>query len=190
MPTDPDPILDQMPALRRYALALTRNPTDADDLVQEALLRGHQNRRGFRPGGNLRAWLFSILRNAFLDRNRARQAEARREAAVAMITPQAIEAPQDAQVRLTQLRAAFLTLPQDQREALSLVAVEGLTYAEAAQLAGVPLGTLMSRVARARANLRAFEDGHEANGDSGGPDGPARAAPTLKLVGGRDANGD
>ena len=70
-----------MPALRRYALALTRNQADADDLVQEALLRGHEGRRSFRPGGNLRSWLFSILRNAFLDRSRSRKAEARREAA-------------------------------------------------------------------------------------------------------------
>lgn len=178
MPSEPDPILDQMPALRRYALALARNESDADDLVQEALLRGHQNRRGFRPGGNLRAWLFSILRNAFADRNRARKAEARREATIAVFTPDAIDAPQDAHMRLAQLRTAFLALTPEQREALSLVAIEGLTYAEAADLAGVPLGTLMSRVARARASLRAFEDG------------TAQVAPNLKLVGGRDADGD
>ncbi|MFJ1293945.1 sigma-70 family RNA polymerase sigma factor, partial [Paracoccus yeei] len=76
-----------MPALRRYALALTRNQADADDLVQEALLRGHEGRRSFRPGGNLRSWLFSILRNAFLDRSRSRKAEARREAEVAAHAP-------------------------------------------------------------------------------------------------------
>lgn len=178
MADDLDPLVDQLPALRRYALALSRDESEADDLVQEALLRGHQHRRGLRPGGNLRAWLFSILRNAFLDRSRAQASRRRREAQAAALTPQAMDAPQDATVRLAQLRAAFLDLPADQREALALVAVEGLTYAEAADLAGVPMGTLMSRVARARKALRDFEEGR-----------PETKATTLKLVGGRDADG-
>ncbi|MGA0614798.1 sigma-70 family RNA polymerase sigma factor [Paracoccus sp. KR1-242] len=176
MTTEPDPILDQLPALRRYALALSRNDAEADDLVQETLLRGHENRRGIRMGGNIRAWLFTILRNIFLDRLRSRRAERRRHDTLAAIAPQAMDAPQDAAMRLAQLRGAFMDLPDDQREALSLVAIEGMTYAEAAELAGVPLGTLMSRVGRARAQLRAFEEGKT----------PARG---LKLVGGRDAAG-
>ncbi|MTH76878.1 sigma-70 family RNA polymerase sigma factor [Paracoccus aestuariivivens] len=174
MSRKPDPILDQLPALRRYALALSRDEGEADDLVQEALLRGHENRQGFRAGGNLRAWLFGILRNAFLDRLRKRRAESRREAAVAAFAPDSIDAPQDAAIRLAQLRQEFMQLPDEQREALSLVAIEGMSYADAAQLAEVPLGTLMSRVARARARLRDFEDGKQ-------------QAPALKLVGGRDA---
>ena len=176
MTTKPDPILDQLPALRRYALALSRNAAEADDLVQETLLRGHENRRGIRLGGNVRGWLFAILRNVFLDRLRMNRAEARRRDALATIAPEAMDAPQDAAIRLAQIRAAFMELPDEQREALSLVAVEGLTYAEAAELAGVPLGTLMSRVGRARAQLRAFEEGS------------ARPR-ALKLVGGRDAGG-
>lgn len=174
MTTTPDPILEQLPALRRYALVLSRDEADADDLVQEALLRGHENRRGFRPGGDLRRWLFSILRNAFLDRSRHRRAETRREAAVAAYAPHVIDAPQDAAVRLAQLRQAFMQLPDEQREALSLIAIEGLSYAEAAAVAGVPVGTLMSRVGRARTRLREFEDGRA-------------SPPALKLVGGRDA---
>ncbi|PTE18887.1 RNA polymerase subunit sigma, partial [Cereibacter changlensis JA139] len=79
-------------------------------------------------------------------------------------------APQEDVVRLAQIRAAFFRLPEDQRAALHLVAIEGLSYPEAAKVLGVPQGTLMSRLARARAALRAFEDG----------------APHLKLVGGRD----
>lgn len=181
MADDLDPLIDQLPALRRYALALTRDESQADDLVQDALLRGHEHRRGLRPGGNLRAWLFSILRNAFLDQSRAQGARRRREAQAAALAPQAMDAPQDAAVRLGQLRAAFLDLPPDQREALALVAVEGLTYAEAARLAEVPMGTLMSRVARARQALRDFEDGRTRG------DGAGRAA-ALKLVGGRDAD--
>ncbi|MDS9466185.1 sigma-70 family RNA polymerase sigma factor [Paracoccus sp. MBLB3053] len=176
MTTKPDPILDQLPALRRYALALSRDEGEADDLVQEALLRGHENRRSFRAGGNLRGWLFSILRNVFLDRNRSRRAERKREEAVAAYAPDVIEAPQDHALRLAQLRQAFMILPDDQREALLLVAIEGLTYSEVAALAGVPVGTLMSRVGRARARLREFEEGG------------ARPRP-LKLVGGRDAAG-
>lgn len=177
MADDLDPLVTQLPALRRYALALSRDPSEADDLVQEALLRGHQHRSGLRPGGNLRAWLFSILRNTFLDRNRAQVSRRRREAQAAAMVPQAMDAPQDAAVRLAQLRGAFLDLPTDQREALALVAVEGLTYAEAADLAGVPMGTLMSRVARARKALREFEEGR-----------PGAKAATLTLVGGRDAD--
>ncbi|MTH34498.1 sigma-70 family RNA polymerase sigma factor [Paracoccus limosus] len=175
MADDLDPLLNQLPALRRYALALSRDESDAEDLVQEALLRGHEHRRSLRPGGNLRAWLFGILRHAFLDRNRAQLSRRRREAQAAALTPRAMDAPQDAAVRLSQLRAAFLDLPPDQREALALVAVEGLTYAEAAALAQVPMGTLMSRVARARKALRDFEDGRA-------------TTPSLKLVGGRDAD--
>ncbi|WP_134681828.1 sigma-70 family RNA polymerase sigma factor [Paracoccus ravus] len=175
MHTKPDPISDQLPALRRYALALSRDHAEADDLVQEALLRGHEKRRGFRPGGNLRAWLFAILRNTFLDRLRSRKAERRREQEFAAALPEAMDAPQDAAVRLAQLQRAFSDLPDDQREALYLVAVDGLSYAEAAELAGVPLGTLMSRVSRARARLRDFEEGRA-------------HPPALKLVGGRDAS--
>lgn len=176
MSKTPDPILQQLPALRRYALALSRDEAEADDLVQEALLRGHQHRRGFRVGGNLRAWLFGILRNAFLDRLRSRRAQSRREAEYAGLAGHSIDAPQDAVVRLGQLRLAFMDLPDEQREALSLVAIEGLSYAEAAKLADVPIGTLMSRVARARAKLRDFEEGRV-------------QTPALRLVGGRDAAG-
>lgn len=122
----------------------------------------------------MKGWLFAILRNVFIDRRRSRQSQARREAAVAAHAEVMVDAPQEAALRLSQLREAFFLLPDDQREALSLVALEGLTYAEAAQLTGVPLGTLMSRIGRARAALRAFEAGEN----------PA----ALKLVGGRDAN--
>ena len=86
-----------------------------------------------------------------------------------------MQAPQDSALRLSQLRQAFLDLPADQREALELIAVEGLSYAEAGALIGVPQGTVMSRVSRARASLRAFEDGE------------AVRKPALKLVRGHDA---
>lgn len=175
MTDETDPIVSQLPALRRYALALTRDPVEAEDLVQDALLRGHERRRSRHPGDSLRAWLMSILRNRFLDRLRHHRARQRREGEAAAMAPQAIDAPQDAAVRLAQLRDAFMDLPPEQREALTLVAIEGLSYAEAAEVAGVAAGTIMSRVARARARLRSFEDGRD------------NAGPALKVVGGRDA---
>lgn len=171
-----DPILDLLTPLRRYAFALTRDRAEADDLVQDAMLRGHEQRRqlaGKAPG----PWLRAILRNRFLDRRRHDQARARRDAQFAELAPQSQDAPQDSILRLSQLRQAFLDLPEDQREALELVAVEGLSYAEAGITLGVPAGTVMSRVSRARARLRDFEDGM------------SRPSATLKIVGGNDAQG-
>lgn len=170
-----DPILALLTPLRRYAFALTRDRAEADDLVQDALLRGHEQRRQLAAGQAPGPWLRGILRNRFLDRRRQSQSVSRREAAYAELSPRAIEAPQDSVLRLSQLRQAFLDLPDDQREALQLIAIEGLSYAEAAALMGVPPGTVMSRVSRARARLRAYEEG----------EAPAR--PSLRLVGGQDA---
>jgi RNA polymerase sigma-70 factor (ECF subfamily) len=170
-----DPILSLLTPLRRYALALTRDWAEADDLVQDALLRGHEQRRQLAAGKAPGPWLRAILRNRFLDRRRQAMSEARREAAYAELTPQIVDAPQDSALRLSQLREAFLDLPEDQREALELIAVEGLSYAEAGALIDVPAGTVMSRVSRARASLRAFEDGE------------VPRKPSLKLVGGHDA---
>lgn len=172
MARDTDPILAILPALRRYALSLTRSAADADDLVQEALLRGHRRRETLRRDGELAGWMMSILRNVFLDRFRSERARQRREAEAASRLSDEVPAPQEARMRLVQLRAAYLALPDDQREALTLVAVEGLSYAEAARIAEVPVGTLVSRLARARASLRRFEE-----------DAPP---PRLKLVGGSD----
>lgn len=175
-----DPILDLLAPLRRYAFALTRNRAEADDLVQDALLRGHERRRQLAEGKAPGPWLRAILRNLYLDRRRRGQSDTRREAAYAELNPTVIEAPQDSALRLSQLRRAFLDLPDDQREALELVSIEGLSYAEAGALTGVSPGTVMSRVSRARSRLRAFEDG-------GAEEGGACRKPALKLVGGHDA---
>ena len=172
-----DPILDLLTPLRRYAFALTRDRAEADDLVQDTLLRGHEQRRQLAPGKAPGPWLRAILRNRFLDRRRSDQAQARRDGQFAALTPQAVEPPQEHALRLAQLRQAFLDLPEDQREALALIAVEGLSYAEAGTILGVPPGTVMSRVSRARARLRDFEDGVTAD------------RPPLRLIGGRHAEG-
>ena len=163
-------------ALRRYARVLTRADQEADDLVQGALLRAYERRSSFRDGADLRVWMMSILHNLFIDQMRARKASALRDPAWAEFNPGFSPAAGEHVVRLEQLRRAFLALPEDQREALHLMAIEGLSVAEVAAILAVPGGTVMSRVGRARAALRQFEDGLTAK----------HAYPALKLVRGKD----
>jgi RNA polymerase sigma-70 factor (ECF subfamily) len=168
--------------LRRYARALTRDESRAEDLVQDTLVRAYERHGTFRAGGNLRAWLLSVLHNVFVDERRRHRAEARRieEAArVAELTGPAIPSDQESRVRLAQIQEAFLALPEEQRAALHLVAVEGLSYQEDAAALGIPVGTLMSRLGRGRAALRAFEEGR-----APGTGGPAKPRPSLRIVGG------
>ncbi|OAM77469.1 sigma-70 family RNA polymerase sigma factor [Devosia elaeis] len=142
-----------VPALRRYARALTRNIDHADDLVQDCLVRAISRRGLFRPRGPLRPWLFAILTN--LHRNDRRSA--RRQGAplsLDAVPDPAVPAPQPGHMALAELARAIETLPLDQKEALLLVTLEGLAYAEAAAILDIPLGTLMSRLGRARAALR------------------------------------
>lgn len=142
-----------IPALRRYARALLRDPAAADDLVQDglehALSRWHQ-RRG---DGSPRAWLFSILHNLAVSGLRQRQRRGPHipweEADTAILPP-----PQDGALDHRDLLAAVDDLPPDQRSVLLLVAVEGLSYAEVARVLDIPVGTVMSRLSRGRARLR------------------------------------
>ncbi|WP_445504441.1 sigma-70 family RNA polymerase sigma factor [Microvirga sp. G4-2] len=166
--------------LRRYARSLTRDETQAEDLVQDTLVRAYERHGSFRSGGNSKGWLLSILHNTFIDGRRRRMAEARRLEQVAAVSEMAAPPAQDSQVRLQQVQAAFLQLPDEQRAALHLVAIEGLPYQEAADALGIPVGTLMSRLGRARATLRGFEAGtHLAP--------PAEdQRPRLRIVGGSD----
>lgn len=165
----------QLSAMRRYARSLTRNETDAEDLVHEALVRAYEKRSSFDNGRGLRSWLLSILHNVFIDGRRSRNAESRREEQAVELTETWVAPAQEHHVRLGQIRDAFLELPEEQRAALHLVAVEGLGYAEAAKALGIPQGTLMSRLSRARAALRAVEDGT-----------PVSRVTHLKIVGGAD----
>ncbi|MCF4166243.1 sigma-70 family RNA polymerase sigma factor [Zavarzinia compransoris] len=149
-------VADEIGPMRRYARALTRDAALADDLVQEALLRAIQAADGVRKGAPLRPWLLAIVHNCFVDALRADRAESRRRDALA--TDGTVAPSQEHAVRLGQVAEAFMALPDEQRAALHLVTVEGLAYAEAAAVLDVPLGTLMSRLGRARAALRAMED--------------------------------
>lgn len=173
-------VTPHLEALRRYARVLTRADQEADDLVQGALLRALERRHAFREGADLRVWLMAILHNHFIDRLRARKAEAARDSAYGTTTPGFALPEGEHAVRLAQVQRAFLALPADQREALHLMAVEGLSVAETAAVLDIAAGTVMSRVGRARAALRAFEEAAPAARPAGRP------APPLKVVRGWD----
>ena len=151
-------VLGQLGSLRRYARSLVRNADEAEDLVHDALVKAYERKASFRRDGNLRTWLLSILHNVHIDRLRQKKSLNRRHEEAAAELETALPASQDHTVRLTQVREAFFSLPEEQREALHLVAIEDLSYQEAAAALGIPVGTLMSRIARARTSLRNFEE--------------------------------
>ncbi len=148
-----DELQANVPALRRYARALARDIDRADDLVQDCLERAMSRRLLFRPQGPLRPWLYTILTN--LHRNSLRN-ERRHGTPLDIddVPEPSIPAPQPAHLALAELARAIDTLPLEQKEALLLVTLEGLAYAEAAKILDIPLGTLMSRLGRARMSLR------------------------------------
>jgi RNA polymerase sigma-70 factor, ECF subfamily len=143
-----------IPALRRYARALTRQSDVADDLVQDTLVRALRSEHLFH-GGEVRSWLYTILTN--LNRNRLRSL-ARRPTLIPIEDDDAPDlAGPEAGGR--DIERALATLVEDQRNALLLVVLEGLTYREVAEVQGVPIGTVMSRLARARGQIKAYLDG-------------------------------
>jgi RNA polymerase sigma-70 factor (ECF subfamily) len=166
--------------LRRYARSLAQDESQAEDLVQDALVRAYERRSSFRPGGNLRGWLLSILHNTFIDHRRRQVAEFRRLEQAAAVAETTAPPDQESRVRLQQVQAAFVSLPDEQRAALHLVAIEGLSYQEAANALKIPVGTLMSRLGRARATLRGFEAGFDLSQP------PQGKRPCLRIVGGSD----
>jgi RNA polymerase sigma-70 factor (ECF subfamily) len=153
----------QIPGLRRNAWALLRDDEAADDLVQDTLERAIRHWHQRRRDGDLKAWLFTIQRNLFLNAVRQRKSrgvqvgiEALEEAPVTTETPESHAGLRDILIGLD-------ALPEDQRSVLLLVGVEDLSYAQAAQVLDVPVGTVMSRLSRARGRLREFmENGRNA----------------------------
>ena len=153
---DPAPLLEPLiPALRRYAYALTRDHTDADDLVQDTLERALSRWMLRRPDGELRAWLFAILRNLYINTWRRRR---RQGTSVELdeATMPATAARQESVLEVHDVLAAIDQLPEEQKSLLLLVGVEDFSYDDAARLLGMPIGTVMSRLARARARLRSI----------------------------------
>ena len=142
-----------IPALRRYARALTRDAETADDIVQDTLVRALRSEHLFH-GGDVRAWLYTILTN--LNRNRLRSLS-RRPTLMLIKDGDATTSGPDSGGR--DIARALDELAEDQRSALLLVVLEGLTYREVAEVQGVPIGTVMSRLARARMQIKAYLDG-------------------------------
>lgn len=148
-------LTDLLPRLRRFARSLTHSPDDADDLVQTSLERALARRDSFTPGTRLDSWMYTLMRNVWIDEARARQRRGRHLAIDA--DPEAARDPTagDLDTRLagSAVQQALARLPDDQRLAVSLVLVEGLSYREAAEVMGTPMGTLTSRLARGRMAL-------------------------------------
>lgn len=146
-----------IPRLRRYALALTGNREAADDLTQDALERAWRKRALWQPGTDLRAWLFAVMHNVYVNAVRsARATESLDEEGPAADAVHALQAGSaaDGGVVLSELRAALTQLAPEQREVVLLVGLEQMSYAEAASVLDVPIGTVMSRLARGRERLR------------------------------------
>lgn len=160
---------DHVAGLRRYALALTGNRQDAEDLVQETLARAIAAVQSWRREGSLRAWLFSIMHNTFMSEAR-RRPSADRIVSLDDLPDPVQPAPQLLQLEVEDVLSALAHLPAPQRAALSLVAVEDFSYADAARILEIPVGTLMSRLARGREALR-----RAMNGET-----PAR--PVLRVI--------
>jgi RNA polymerase sigma-70 factor (ECF subfamily) len=167
-----DLILKAVPNLRAFAISLSGNVDRADDLVQETMLRALANIDSFQPGTNMPAWLFTILRNLFRSEYRKRKREV--EDATGMYAESLKSQPeQGSRLEFEELRVALSQLPDDQREAVILVGASGFSYEEAAAICGCAVGTIKSRVNRARNRLAELMsiDGM----DDFGPDRQTRA---------------
>ena len=142
-----------LPRLRRFARALARNAHDADDLVQLALERALSRAAQARADAPLAGWMFSIVRNAWIDELRARARRAR-TFAPAELGEQIADASRSGHAEALSVQDALARLPEEQRSAVALVLIEGLSYKEAAHVMQVPIGTLTSRLARGREALQ------------------------------------
>ncbi len=151
--TDPrDQLVDHLPALRAFALSLTREGAAADDLVQDTIVKAWTNMDKFQAGTNLRAWLFTILRNTFYSARRKTKREVSDTDGI-HAARQATRPEHDGKLALRDFRAAFQQLPDEQREALILVGASGFSYEEAAEMTRVAVGTVKSRANRGRRKL-------------------------------------
>jgi RNA polymerase sigma-70 factor (ECF subfamily) len=166
-------LLAAIPKLRAFALSLASHADQADDLVQETLMKAWNHQDSFQPGTNIKAWLFTILRNEYFSQLRKRRREvedADGDYAGNVMTT----GGQESQLDMADLRLALQQLPDDQREAVVLVGASGFSYQEVAEICHVPVGTIKSRVNRARNKLAALL------GNSGGSPGADRGKSRAK----------
>ncbi len=160
--------------LRRYARFLCRDASDADDLVQDTLVKAIARAELFRPGTDLRAWLLSILHNTFVSETRATERRRRPATVFDYDDGYGTASAQEANLELQRVMSALDRLPEEQRRVILLVSVDGMTTDEVADLLGLPVGTVRSRLSRGREALRRLTRGE------------AAAVSTLRLVGGHD----
>ncbi|MBB6010721.1 sigma-70 family RNA polymerase sigma factor [Aquamicrobium sp. NLF2-7] len=148
-----DELLKSIPSLRAFAVSLSQNVDKADDLVQETLVKAWDKHESFQPGTNLKAWLFTILRNEFYSQMRKRGREVQDSDGI-MTARLAVHPAQHGQLDLKDFRSALERLPDDQREAIILIGASGFSYEEAAEICDCAIGTIKSRVSRARTRLQ------------------------------------
>ncbi len=141
-----------IPGLRAFGISLTSSAERADDLVQETLLKAWKSHASFEPGTNMRAWLYTILRNEFYTQLRKRKREVE-DADGIFAARVSVSGGQESHLDMQDMRAALAGLPPDQREAIILVGASGFSYEEAAEICLVAVGTIKSRVSRARTRL-------------------------------------
>lgn len=155
-------LIELLPRLRRFARTLTRHADDADDVVQLALERAFARHEQWDPASRLDSWMFGIIRNAWIDEVRTRQ---RRGQHIEMdaVAEAAVPDPNEAEADMMSVREALARLPEEQRTAVMLVLVEGLSYKEASAAMNVPIGTLTSRLARGREALQNLLSDEEAS---------------------------
>lgn len=147
-----DELVTHLPALRAFALSLTRNRSTADDMMQDTVLKAWSNMDKFKPGTNMRAWLFTILRNNFYSSRRKLNREV---ADVDNVFSErlSVKPDHDGRLQMMDFKRAFDQLPDEHREALILVGASGFSYEDAGEMCGVATGTIKSRVSRARTKL-------------------------------------
>lgn len=156
-----DQIVSLLPRLRRFAMALAKSPDRADDLVQAACERALGRLHQWTPDTRLDSWMFRIMQTVWIDRCRA---ESKREGAAQVETMEQLlvgedgEATAHGRLELLQIRKLIAALPDEQRSVLALVSIEGCSYREAAEILKIPIGTVMSRLARARRTLASAVD--------------------------------
>jgi RNA polymerase sigma factor (sigma-70 family) len=164
------PLTDHIPSLRRYARSLTGDAWTADDLVQDTLERACSKWRLWTAGSDLRAWLFTLMHNVFVNqlRSASRQSPAGASVNVDDVEHELV-APETGASQGLDLQRCLLRLPEDQRVVLLLVSLEDLSYEDVAKVTGVPIGTVMSRLSRARARLRELMDSPASSASTGAP---------------------
>jgi RNA polymerase sigma-70 factor, ECF subfamily len=171
----PSLVEHEIPRLRRYARALTRATDRADDLVQDTLVRALTKGHLWQPGTDIRAWLFTIMHNQYINTVRREMRDSATVDIEQMSSTLAATTDPTAGRQLAELDHALARLPEEQREVILLVGLEGMAYESAAQILGVPIGTVRSRLSRGRDSLR------EVMGEKQGAK-PATGEPTTNAT--------